>query len=98
MTTNSSKGERVVCLCVCSVIPESPRWLLQHGFVEEAERILANIAQRNGRPRPDISMLKHIAEVERRQAEEAGDTKYTYLDLVKTWKYAKRTLIMFLAW
>lgn len=40
--------------CVHSLIPESPRWLLQKGRVEEAELVIHKIAQWNRVPAPEV--------------------------------------------
>ena len=33
----------------CSILPESPRWLISKGHYEHAERILRRIAKKNGK-------------------------------------------------
>ena len=79
-----------------SFIPESPRWLIQHGRFDEAEAILATIAKKNNKAPPDISLLTTFAKQEQR--EEEAVKKYTYLDLFRKWKYCQRILILILAW
>ena len=81
---------------VCSIVPESPRWLLQHDRLEDAQHVLSTIASRNGRPKPDFGALRQIAEADRQA--QRSTKKYTYLDILRVWTYCKRTLIMFLAW
>ena len=39
-------------------VPESPRWLMQHGRPDDAKAIIWDIADHNNRPRPDDLMLK----------------------------------------
>jgi len=76
------------------LIPESPRWLIQHGHIDEAEIVISMIAEKNGQPAPDLRELKNAVEAER----ENNQKKYTYFDLLKTPKYAKTAAIKFVAW
>lgn len=38
--------------CACRILPESPRWLLVKGRVEEAKEVLLSAAERNKRTIP----------------------------------------------
>ena len=79
-----------------SVIPESPRWLLQRGKVEEAHNIVDKIAKKNNKVTPGKDLLMMIAEQSRK--EEAKEKMYTYIDLFRTREYTKRTLVMMCFW
>uniref|UniRef100_A0A3Q1EH92 Solute carrier family 22 member 5-like n=1 Tax=Acanthochromis polyacanthus TaxID=80966 RepID=A0A3Q1EH92_9TELE len=58
------------------VIPESPRWLLQKGRVEEAELVVRKAANWNRVPVPEVIF----------RARECSDLMqtYTYMDLIRT--------------
>ncbi|XP_067838651.1 solute carrier family 22 member 4-like isoform X3 [Heptranchias perlo] len=77
-------------------IPESPRWLLSQGRVEEAEVIVQAAAKRNG--------IKHTAVIfENRSDQECmlptGDKHaHTYLDLVRTSNLRNITIIAMFVW
>ncbi|XP_064630702.1 solute carrier family 22 member 15-like [Lineus longissimus] len=77
-------------------IPESARWLIQKGRVEEAKLWIKRIAKYNRRPPPDLSVLDKIAEAE--DARMHMQERYTYLDLFRTKKYAVRSLVLMLGW
>ncbi|KAJ8248562.1 hypothetical protein GJAV_G00243320 [Gymnothorax javanicus] len=71
-------------------IPESARWLIVNGKLEKAQMYLERCARINKRkPVAEIKpeMLTSIA------AEERGDKSYSYLDMVKTPKMRKLTLL-----
>uniref|UniRef100_A0A3B4XNR4 Solute carrier family 22 member 5-like n=1 Tax=Seriola lalandi dorsalis TaxID=1841481 RepID=A0A3B4XNR4_SERLL len=58
------------------LIPESPRWLLQKGRVEEAELVIRNAAKRNRVPVPEVIFRAG-------ECLELMQT-YTYMDLIRT--------------
>lgn len=48
-----------VCLLVFRFIPESARWLLERGKIEEAKQLISKVAAINKRPVPD-SLLEKV--------------------------------------
>ena len=79
-----------VSLRTCSIIPESPRWLLRNGKRKEAESILTKLAEKNGKP-----MKKEMLE----SLEADKDTSKGKLwQLFSTKVLAFRTSIIFINW
>ncbi|XP_061788961.1 solute carrier family 22 member 7-like isoform X1 [Nerophis lumbriciformis] len=71
-------------------LPESSRWLLANGRVEEAEFYLDKCAAMNKRGKLSTKL--------KLQVKPSKVQKYTYLHLVKTPKLRRLTLIMGLVW
>ncbi|XP_078362537.1 organic cation transporter protein-like [Oculina patagonica] len=80
-------------------IPRTPRWLIANNHLEEAHEVLMKYAAGNG-VTVDPANLKHvIQEVRKGDARRATETKkYGILDVIRTPKLRKRTLIMFFNW
>ncbi|KAJ7997178.1 hypothetical protein DPEC_G00226260 [Dallia pectoralis] len=74
-------------------IPESPRWLLSQGRVEEAEVILREAARRNGVTAPDV-IFEDLGSEEKRKPEE----RHSPLDLLRPSSIRNTTVIMSLVW
>lgn len=68
-------------------IPESVRWLLVNGRKEEAREILTNVARINKRDMPSDELKVPATTINK-----------GFLDLFKTWKLAKLSIIQLYAW
>ncbi|XP_033991643.1 solute carrier family 22 member 7-like [Trematomus bernacchii] len=77
-------------------IPESARWLLAHGKVEKAKFYLDKCAEFN--KRGDLSDKIKLETLSSIENEENKDKNYTYLDLIKTPKMRKLTLLTGIVW
>ena len=82
----------VIFLVIYHFIPESPRWLLSQGRVEEAKIILEKAGKTNGRQWPENLVLEGKS-----KDPEAGSGA-TILDLFKTPNLRKNTLIQYFNW
>ncbi|XP_036379789.1 solute carrier family 22 member 5-like [Megalops cyprinoides] len=75
-------------------IPESPRWLLTQGRVQEAEAILRDAARRNGVTPPEFVFTP--TEGEERTCKR-GES-HSFLDLLRSRNIRHTTVILFLVW
>ena len=79
------------------VVPESVRWLIGAGRLEEAKAIIENAAKANGREAP-VHLFKPATKVssdlENTKHAEAPEVKATVLDLFRPTKMALRTINM----
>ena len=65
-----------------SIVPESPRWLIQKGRFAEAKAVLQWMARVNKRPDPDFTLLTKLSAQYNREA--LLDSKQSFLDMFKT--------------
>lgn len=82
------------------MIPESPRWLIAKDRLDEAHELLMNYAKRN-RVTVESTQLKHaIQEFKKEEERNRSESKKTYgiLDMVRTPKLRKRTIICGFNW
>ncbi|XP_064650765.1 solute carrier family 22 member 15-like [Lineus longissimus] len=71
-------------------VPESPRWCLIQGKVQQAEKILESIAKKNGAKLTEIKLSP--------PAKSHEGQKYSMVDLWKHKLLRKRTIIQIYAW
>ncbi|XP_031717286.1 solute carrier family 22 member 6-A [Anarrhichthys ocellatus] len=77
------------------VLPKSARWLMANDRKEEAWELIRKAAQMNGRLLSKDLEMRQVHNVE----EKAGvKKKYSFLDLVRTPKMRKHSLIVFYLW
>ncbi|KAF3707958.1 Solute carrier family 22 member 7 Organic anion transporter 2 rbOAT2 [Channa argus] len=77
-------------------IPESARWLLANGKVKQAQFYLDKCAKFNKRPILANKMkLERLSEIE---MTEKQDKNYTYIDLIRTPKMRRLTLLAGIMW
>ena len=82
-------------LIYVSILPESPRWLLQKRRLAEAEKVLEQIAQRNGKELVGFDKLVENVEEDFRKKETRA---YTYIDLFKRRQTLKTTMVIVSVW
>ncbi|XP_068196687.1 solute carrier family 22 member 21-like [Antennarius striatus] len=87
----------LVLLLFWWVIPESPRWLLQKGRVEEAELIIRKAAKMNRVPAPDV-IFRTGESLELMQNKHEEKQKYTYMDLIRTTNMRNMTILSSIIW
>ncbi|XP_046581228.1 solute carrier family 22 member 5-like [Haliotis rubra] len=80
------------------VAPESLRWLAVHGKLEEAEKVVDQMARYNNREKPANTaiLLKKLSEVEKKGQE--SDHKYNYLDIYRHWNICWKSLVIQVIW
>ncbi|XP_062262556.1 organic cation/carnitine transporter 2-like [Platichthys flesus] len=78
------------------LIPESPRWLLQKGRVDEAELVIRNAAKRNRVPVPEV--LFKAGECSEQMPEEKAQQTFTYMDLIRPRNMRNITILGVFIW
>ena len=81
-------------------IPETPRWLIAKNRLEEAHQLLLNYAKKNGK-QVDSTQLKHAIQEFKKEADKTQyETRKSYgiLDMIRTTKLRKRTIICGFNW
>lgn len=80
-------------------VPESPRWLLSQGRLEECEAILKKAASKNGKSTANIGAeIKTFHKVAEKEQEMNKVEHYTILDLLKYTNMRKKTLNVYFNW
>jgi hypothetical protein len=78
--------------------PESIRWLIAHGRVEEAEKIIERIAKFNKREKPNITCLLQDMKAAEEEKTNLKSKRYSYRDLFTSREIAKRAMMMGYIW
>ncbi|KAM6954820.1 organic cation/carnitine transporter 2-like isoform 1-T1 [Lycodopsis pacificus] len=84
----------LACIPLWWLIPESPRWLVCRGRIQEAELLLRSAALENRVEAPHVIFLS--ANVEKATSEKAESP--TFLDLLRTSNIRHISLIMWFTW
>lgn len=84
----------ILCISLFWIMPESPKWLLASGKLDEAEDILRVAAVKNKMPLPEAWKLKAIVN----NVEEMNEKKGNLLDLFKTKHLFVKTIILYFNW
>ncbi|GFN90126.1 organic cation transporter protein [Plakobranchus ocellatus] len=89
----------LVLLGLWWLIPESPRWLLTQGRVQEAKDVLAKVAASNGKSLP-ADVLENLAKVEKKEeeAEKGNAEKEGLLTICSYPVLAFRAFVIFVNW
>ncbi|XP_015920935.2 organic cation transporter protein [Parasteatoda tepidariorum] len=81
------------------LLPESPRWLMSQGNIEEVERILTRAAKMNNVDTSDLSKnVKEIMVAKKTEGEEREKPSGNFLDLLRTPGLWQKTLNLFYLW
>ncbi|XP_032234106.2 solute carrier family 22 member 13 isoform X2 [Nematostella vectensis] len=81
-------------------IPESPRWLVAHGYVDEAHSVIMKYGPKKGKESVDSAALRDLIQNIRQDQinEEKEAKKYTPLDMLRGKKLRKWTFILAFQW
>ncbi|KAM4605006.1 organic cation/carnitine transporter 2-like [Polymixia lowei] len=80
------------------VIPESPRWLVLKGRMEEAETVIRKAAKLNRVPAPEVIFkASDCVELMQNKGDEEQKT-YSYMDLIRTTNLRNITVINICLW
>ncbi|XP_051816660.1 solute carrier family 22 member 6-A isoform X2 [Acanthochromis polyacanthus] len=77
------------------VLPKSARWLMANDRTEEAWELIRKAAQMNGKP---LTKDLEMCQVYKTEEKTGTKQKHSFLDLVRTPKMRKQSLIVFYLW
>ncbi|XP_031564540.1 organic cation transporter protein-like [Actinia tenebrosa] len=83
------------------VFPESVRWLIAHNRLDDAQKTLMKCGGKDGKPLNKEDVRNIVEEIRRDQVEREQKTeakKYSVLDLFRTPKLRKRSIILAVNW
>ena len=80
------------------VLPESARWLVVNGQVEKAYAVLKKYADKSGVTVDSDSLRDSLTQCYHGEAEAQTKIRHTPLDLLRTPRMRKRTLILWFNW
>ncbi|KAL2083651.1 hypothetical protein ACEWY4_021424 [Coilia grayii] len=89
-TAANSPGVLFFLLCV--TLPESPRWLYSQGKTQQAEKVLQDLAQRNGKGRP-VLKLRRAPGLDRPEGSSTGLAHLAIHPVLR-----RRTLVLMYVW
>ncbi|XP_056279399.1 organic cation/carnitine transporter 2-like [Pseudoliparis swirei] len=84
----------LACIPLWWLIPESPRWLVSRGRIQEAETLLRSAALENRVEAPQVIFLSANVEKVPIEKEESA----SFLDLLRTANIRRMTLILWFTW
>ncbi|KAH8259314.1 hypothetical protein KR026_002200 [Drosophila bipectinata] len=80
------------------IVPESARWLVSQGKVDKAIGILKKLEHRNGRNVPPQTYQDFANSCRRMQEQEEQNGSYSVLDLFKSPRLRRTTLLLIVIW
>nr|XP_034173980.1 organic cation transporter protein-like isoform X1 [Osmia lignaria] len=98
MTCIATSVPLILAMAAPFLIPESARWLVSQGQVDRAIKILHKFEYMNGTKVPDDIYKRFRETCERICKEEEADKTYSVLDLFRTPRLRKITILFIVIW